>query len=141
MTKAQKYIVYGGALYLIGYLVWKKFYYKPPTVLVSGSSNNTPDEVEYATGKELGADGVTFYNTATGRISTLFRPMNKPIYIKPKNSIPNVYDRGIGLDINCSGYMNASGEADSIQKNCNQANLNLQPVGGSTQIDLPKLPS
>ena len=139
MTKTQKYIVYGGALYLIGYLVWKKFYYKPPTVLVSGSSNNTPDEVEYATGKELGADGVTFYNTATGRISTLFRPMNKPIYIKPQNSIPNVYDNTIGLNVNRPNYVNATG--DSLQKNCNKTNLNLQPVGGSKILDLPKLPS
>jgi hypothetical protein len=140
MTKTQKYIVYGGALYLVGYLVWKKFYYKPPTVLVSGNSNNAPEEVKYATGKELGADGTTFYNTATGHIDTLFRPLKKPIYIKPKNSIPNVYDNTIGLDVNCSGsYMNATG-AETIQKNCNKINLNLQPVGTQLPTDLPKLP-
>jgi hypothetical protein len=140
MTKTQKYIIYGGAVYIVGYLIWKKFYYKQPTVLVSGSSKNTPDEVKYATGKELGADGVTFYNTATGHIDTLFRPMNKPIYIKPKNSIPNVYDNTIGLDINCSGnYMNAIG-ADNLQKNCNKANLNLKSASTQLPSDLPKLP-
>jgi hypothetical protein len=140
MTKTQKYIVYGGALYLVGYLIWKKFYYKPKSVLVSGSSNDTPDNVKYATGKEVGADGTTFYNTATGHIDTLFRPMNKPIYIKPKNSIPNVYDNTIGLEVNCSGkYMNATG-ADTLAQNCNKINLNLKPRGAQLPIDLPKLP-
>jgi hypothetical protein len=139
MTKTQKYLVYGGAIYLIGYLVWKKFYYKPPTVLVSGSSDDTPQNVKYATGKELGADGTTYYNTMSGRIDTLFN-VKKPIYIKPQNSIPSVYDRGIGLDVNCSGYMNATG-ADSLRTNCNKANL--KQVSSTTQLpsDLPKLPS
>ena len=139
MTKTQKYIVYGGALYLIGYLVWKKYYYKAPSVLVSGSSDNMPNEVKYATGKELGANGESFYNTATGHIDTLFRPMNKPIYVKPQNSIPNMYDRGIGQDVNCSGgYKNATG--DMLQSNCKQINLGQLPKGANLPLDLPKIP-
>lgn len=138
MTKTQKYIVYGGALYLVGYIVWKNYFYKPPTVLVSGNSNNAPEDVKYATGKELGADGMTFYNTATGHIDTLFRPMNKPIYIKPKNSIPNVYNNTIGLNVYKPDYANASG--DSLQKNCNKINSNLKLSGTQLPTDLPKLP-
>jgi len=136
MTKTQKYLVYGGALYLVGYLVWKKFYYKPPTVLVSGSSNNKPEDVKYATGKEMGADGVTIYDTNSGTLDTLIN-IKKPVYIKPTNQIPNVYDRGIGQEVNCSGYMNAAG--GSIQKNCNDVNLGIKNSGNKLPLDLPKL--
>ena len=138
MTKTQKYLVYGGALYLIGYLVWKKFYQKPSSVLISGSSNNLPEDVNYATGKELGADG-TFYNTLSGRVETMYN-FKKPIYISPKNSIPNVYDRGIGQDIDFFGYMNASG-GDTLQNNCNKSNLKGSTNGMQLKMDIPKLPS
>jgi hypothetical protein len=140
MTKTQKYLVYGGAIYLIGYLVWKKFYQKPSSVLVSGSSDDLPEDVNYVTAKELGADGTTYYNTLSGRLETMFKPMKKPIYISPKNSIPNVYDRGIGQDIDFLGFMNASG-GDTIQNNCNKANLKGATSGAQLKMDMPKLPS
>jgi hypothetical protein len=138
MTKTQKYLVYGGALYLIGYLVWKKFYQKPSSVLVSGSSDNLPEDVNYVTSKELGADG-TYYNTLSGRVETLFN-VKKPIYISPKNSIPNVYDRGIGQDIDFLGFVNASG-GDTLQTNCNKSNLKGATSGAQLKMDMPKLPS
>jgi hypothetical protein len=135
MTKTQKYIVYGGAIYLIGYLVWRKLQ-KPKSVLVSGSSENKPEDVKYATGKEMGADGITIYDTNSGSIDSLIN-IKKPIYIKPTNLIPSVYDRGIGQEVNCNGYMNAVG--GSIQKNCNEVNMGKTYANAQLPLDLPQL--
>lgn len=135
MTKTQKYLLYGGVLYVVGYLVWKKLQ-KPKSVLISGSSNNKPEDVKFATGKEMGADGITIYDTNSGSIDRLIN-IKKPIYIKPTNQIPNVYDRGIGQEVNCNGYMNAVG--GSIQKNCNEVNLGLKNKATQLPLDLPKL--
>lgn len=79
MTKTQKYLVYGSALYLVGYLVWKK-YQKPATVLVSGSSKNTPEQVVYSTGKEMNCSGDMGMD---GTMDSLIYLKN-PIYVKPK---------------------------------------------------------
>jgi hypothetical protein len=133
--KTLNYVIGGGVLYIIGYYVWKH-YQKKPTVLVSGSSNDTPDNVKYATGKELNANGERIYDTNSGTIDTLIN-LKKPIYIKPTNSIPNVYDNNIGLEVNCSGYMNAAGGV--IQKNCNKVNLGQKSNGTQLPLDLPKI--
>ena len=128
MTKTNKVLLVLGA-YVVGYMIYKRFK-KPPTVLVSGSDKSTPDQVEYSTGKDsfMGSDG---------SLDNMIN-LKKPIYIRPTNSIPNVYDRGIGDDVNCNGgYMNASGFTDNLKYNCKQSNVKALT---STQIDLPKLP-
>lgn len=128
MTKRNKVLLVLGA-YAIGYFIWK-YYKKPPSVLISGSDKSTPNEVEYSTAKDsfMGSDG---------SLDDMIY-LKKPIYIRPTNSIPNVYDRGIGDNVNCNGgYMNAIGFTDNLKSNCNQTNVKSQ---SSNQIDLPKLP-
>lgn len=130
MTKTNKVLLVLGA-YAIGYFIWKKFK-KPPTVLVSGSDKSTPNEVEYATGKEsfMGSDG---------SLDDMIN-LKKPIYLRPTNLIPNVYDRGIGSYVNCSGGSNNEkyvGFIDDLKTNCNPSNVKIL---SKDQIDLPKLP-
>lgn len=128
MTNTKKILLYAGAV-IVGYHLWK-YYKKPTSVLVKGSDADTPEKVEYSTGKEgmLGSDGT---------LDTMIN-LKKPIYIRPQNSIPNVYDRGIGQYVNCGGYMNAAGFADDLQNSCN-ANV-VKNKQTSAKTDLPKLP-
>jgi hypothetical protein len=57
MTNTKKVLLYAGAV-IVGYHLWK-YYSKPKSVLVKGSDADTPEKVEYSTGKEgmLGSDG------------------------------------------------------------------------------------
>lgn len=128
MTNTKKILLYAGAV-VVGYHLWK-YYSKPKSVLVKGSDADTPDKVEYSTGKEgmLGSDG---------SLDTMIN-LKKPIYIRPTNSIPNVYDRGIGQYVNCSGgYMNAMGFHENLATACNAQNVKKM---GNTSIDLPVIP-
>jgi hypothetical protein len=128
MTTTKKVLLYAG-IYFVGYQLWK-YYSKPKSVLVKGSDADTPENVEYSTGKEgmLGSDG---------SLDTMIN-LKKSIYIRPENSIPDVYDRGIGQFINGSGgYMNASGFHENLATACNSRNIkNL----GATKIDIPVIP-
>ena len=128
MNNTKKILLYAGAV-VVGYHLWK-YYSKPKSVLVKGSDADTPEKVEYSTGKEgmLGSDGT---------LDTMIN-LKKPIYIRPTNSIPNVYDRGIGQYVNCSGgYMNAMGFNENLATACNAQNVKKM---GSTSIDLPVIP-
>lgn len=128
MNNTKKVLLYAGAV-IVGYHLWK-YYSKPKSVLVKGSDADTPEKVEYSTGKEgmLGSDGT---------LDTMIN-LKKPIYIRPKNSIPSVYDRGIGEDINCSGgYMNAMGFHENLATACNPKTVKKM---GATNIDLPIVP-
>ncbi len=128
MTNTKKILLYAGAV-VVGYHLWK-YYSKPKSVLVKGSDADTPEKVEYSTGKEgmLGSDGT---------LDTMIN-LKKPIYIRPTNSIPNVYDRGIGQYVNCSGgYMNAMGFHENLATACNAQNVKKM---GNTSIDLPVIP-
>lgn len=128
MTKTGKILLYAlGAV--IAYKVYK-YYSKPKSVLVKGSDADTPEKVEYSTGKEgmLGSDGT---------LDTMIN-LKKPIYIRPQNSIPDVYDRGIGQYVNCGGYMNAIGFQDDLQYSCNPSVVKDKQTSAKT--DLPKLP-
>jgi hypothetical protein len=128
MTNTKKILLYAGAV-VVGYHLWK-YYSKPKSVLVKGSDADTPDKVEYSTGKEgmLGSDGT---------LDTMIN-LKKPIYIRPTNSIPNVYDRGIGQYVNCSGgYMNAMGFHENLATACNAQNVKKM---GNTSIELPVIP-
>jgi len=128
MTTTKKVLLYAG-IYFVGYQLWK-YYSKPKSVLVKGSDADTPENVEYSTGKEgmLGSDG---------SLDTMIN-LKKPIYIRPQNSIPDVYDRGIGQFINCSGgYKNATGFHENLATACNAKTVkNL----GATKIDIPVIP-
>ena len=128
MTTTKKVLLYAG-IYFVGYQLWK-YYSKPKSVLVKGSDADTPEKVEYSTGKEgmIGSDG------------SLDRMINlkKPIYIRPQNSIPSVYDRGIGDLINSnSSYMNATGFVDDLSTACNPSTVKKL---GATKIDIPIIP-
>ncbi len=128
MTNTKKILLYAGAV-VVGYHLWK-YYSKPKSVLVKGSDADTPEKVEYSTGKEsmLGSDGT---------LDTMIN-LKKPIYIRPTNSIPNVYDRGIGQYVNCSGgYMNAMGFHENLATACNAQNVKKM---GNTSIELPVIP-
>ena len=128
MTNTKKILLYAGAV-IVGYHLWKH-YSKPKSVLVKGSDADTPEKVEYSTGKEgmLGSDGT---------LDTMIN-LKKPIYLRPQNSIPNVYDRGIGQYVNCSGgYMNAMGFHENLATACNAQNVKKM---GATNIDLPVIP-
>lgn len=125
MTNKKKILYYAGAV-LVGYYLYR-YFSKPKSVLVKGSDKSSPDQVQYSTGKEklLNANG-EYVNVKT------------PIYIKPKNSIPNVYDRGIGQDVNFSGgFRYANGSSENLQSQCSPYKVkSSQP----TLTELPKLP-
>ena len=128
MTNTKKVLLYASVV-IVGYHLWK-YYSKPKSVLVRGSDADTPEKVEYSTGKEgmLGSDG---------SLDTMIN-LKKPIYIRPQNSIPNVYDRGIGDFINnSSGYMNASGFHENLATACNARTVKKL---GATKIDIPVIP-
>lgn len=128
MTNTKKVLLYAGVV-IVGYHLWK-YYSKPKSVLVKGSDADTPEKVEYSTGKEgmLGSDG---------SLDTMIN-LKKPIYIRPQNSIPNVYDRGIGQFVNYSGgYMNASGFHENLATACNAKTVRKS---NATSIDIPIVP-
>lgn len=125
MTNKKKILYYAGAV-LVGYYLYR-YFSKPKSVLVKGSDKSTPDQVQYSTGKEklLNANG-EYVNVKT------------PIYIKPKNSIPNVYDRGIGQDVNFTGgYKYATGFAEDLQSQCAAKTVKSNQ---SRLTELPKIP-
>lgn len=129
MTKTGKLLLLYAVGAVVAYKVYK-YYSKPKSVLVKGSDKDLPENVEFNTAKEgmLGSDG-----SLDGMIG-----LKKPIYIRPTNSIPNVYDRGIGQYVNCGGYMNATGFQDDLKYNCNPNTVkNLQ---SSSITEIPKLP-
>ena len=127
--KTIHYLIWGGVIYIVGYQLYK-YYKKPTSVLVSGSSANAPQDVVYSTGKEpmLGANGSldSYIN------------IKKPIYIKPTNSIPNVYDRGIGQEVNFSGSCKDT-TPTNIQCACKKSTSNQNRIG-QYQLELPSLP-
>jgi hypothetical protein len=129
MTKNTKLLlVVGGAAALV-YFMYRRFK-KPPTVLIKGSDADTPENVQFSTASEgmLGSDG---------SLDKMIK-LKKPIYIRPLNSIPDVYDRGIGQYVNASGCMNATGFKDDLNYNCNPGNVRKSQF--SAQTDIPKLP-
>ena len=128
MTHTKKIILYALGV-VVAYKVYK-YYSKPKSVLVKGSDKDLPENVEFNTAKEgmLGSDG-----SLDGMIG-----LKKPIYIRPINSIPNVYDRGIGQYVNASGCMNATGFQDDLNYNCNPGNVKKSQL--SSKTDIPKLP-
>jgi len=134
MTTTKKVLLYAG-IYFVGYQLWK-YYSKPKSVLVKGSDADTPEKVEYSTGKEgmLGSDG---------SLDTMIN-LKKPIYIRPRNSVPNQYDRSIGYFINNdntltnpNAYMNATGFVDDLSTACKPSTVKKL---GATKIDIPVIP-
>jgi hypothetical protein len=128
MTKTSKILLYALGV-VVAYKVYK-YYRKPKSVLIKGSDADTPENVQFSTASEgmLGSDG------SLDKMITL----KKPIYIRPTNSIPDVYDRGIGQYVNASGCMNAVGFSDDLKYNCNPSTVkNLQQ---SSITEIPKLP-
>jgi len=91
-------------------------------------------------------------NIQTGKVSANFagfakvqlrpediRVVKQPVYIRPTNSIPNVYDKGVGMEVNATGrgYFNVSGECSSnVQKACQCADKKH----GEYKLDIPVLP-
>jgi hypothetical protein len=128
MTKTSKILLYAVGV-IVAYKVYK-YYSKPKSVLIKGSDADTPENVQFSTASEgmLGSDG---------SLDNMIN-LKKPIYIRPTNSIPNVYDRGIGQYVNASGCMNATGFSDDLKYNCNPSTVkNLQQ---SSVTEIPKLP-
>jgi hypothetical protein len=128
MTKTSKILLYAVGV-IVAYKVYK-YYRKPKSVLIKGSDADTPENVQFSTASEgmLGSDG---------SLDNMIN-LKKPIYIRPTNSIPNVYDRGIGQYVNASGCMNATGFSDDLKYNCNPSTVkNLQQ---SSVTEIPKLP-
>jgi hypothetical protein len=128
MTKTSKILLYALGV-VVAYKVYK-YYSKPKSVLIKGSDADTPENVQFSTASEgmLGSDG---------SLDNMIN-LKKPIYIRPTNSIPNVYDRGIGQYVNASGCMNATGFQDDLNYNCNPGNVRKSQFSAKT--DIPKLP-
>jgi hypothetical protein len=128
MTKTSKILLYALGV-VVAYKVYK-YYRKPKSVLIKGSDADTPENVQFSTASEgmLGSDG---------SLDNMIN-LKKPIYIRPINSIPNVYDRGIGQYVNCGGYMNATGFQDDLNYNCSPGDVKKSQVSAKT--DIPKLP-
>ena len=124
MTSKKK-ILYGIGAVVLGYYLYR-YFKKPKSVLVQGSDKSTPDQVQYSTGKEK-------LLSASGELN-----VKTPIYIKPQNSIPNVYDRGIGQDVNFSGgFRYANGSPENLQTQCS---MNKVKTSQATLTELPKIP-
>lgn len=66
------------------------------------------------------------------------RVVKRPIYIRPQNAIPNVYDRGVGQEVNATGgHFNVSGAcSENVQKACQCADKKH----GEYKLDIPTLP-
>lgn len=127
--KIIHYLIFGGVIYIVGYKLYK-YYKKPTSVLVSGSSANAPKDVVYSTGKEamLGSDG---------SLDSLIY-IKKPIYIKPTNLIPNVYDRGINQDVNFNGSSKIT-PPSNIESAC-KGSMSQKKNMGQYPSELPVLP-
>jgi len=72
---------------------------------------------------------------ANGSLDSLIY-IKKPIYIKPTNSIPNVYGRGIGQEVNFNGSSKDT-TPTNIQSAC-KSSMNKRKAMG--QSSLPVLP-
>jgi hypothetical protein len=127
--KTIHYLIFGGVIYILGYKLYK-FYKKPTSVLVSGSSANAPKDVVYSTAKES-------MLSANGSLDSLIY-IKKPIFIKPTNSIPNVYDRGVGQEINFDG-LSKDTTPTNIQSAC-RSSMNRRKAMTPNQSALPILP-
>lgn len=127
--KTIHYLILGGVIYIVGYKLYK-YYKKPSSVLVSGSSANTPKDVVYTTSKEA-------MLSANGSLDSLIY-IKKPIYIKPTNLIPNVYDRGINQDVNFVGSSKPT-PPTNIQSAC-KGTMSQQKNSSQYPSELPVLP-
>jgi hypothetical protein len=95
--------IYGivGAVAIIGYFVFRK---KPLSVQDIQKDKDAPTPkkpivgIEVSELKKRGTSELQF----TGGFKS---PLKEPLYIKPRNLIPNVYDRGIGDEVNFLGNM------------------------------------
>lgn len=90
-----------GAIAIITYFVYRK---KPLSVKDMGKPKDSAIPKQPIVGLELtelkkrGGSELQF----TGSFKS---PLKEPLYIKPRNVIPNVYDRGIGDEVNFLGNM------------------------------------
>lgn len=71
-------------------------------------------------------------------------PVKAPIFINPTNSIPNVYDRGVGRELNVSASGELSGFYENMAGTCTDQIQNAckctQERKPRYSLDIPKLP-
>lgn len=71
-------------------------------------------------------------------------PLKAPIIINPTNSIPNVYDRGVGREINLAASGELTGFYDNMGGTCTDQIQNAckctQEVKPRYSLEIPKLP-
>lgn len=71
-------------------------------------------------------------------------PVKAPVIINPTNSIPNIYDRGVGREINLSASGEISGFYDNMAGTCTDQIQNAckctQENKPRYSLDIPKLP-
>lgn len=119
-----------GAVVIIGYFVYRK---KPLAVEDIKGIQDAPSPkqpiggIEVAELKKKGGTELQFTGGNKNRIK-------EPLYIKPRNVIPNVYDRGIGDEVNFLGNMQQSNATVNIQKACRCSDKTKR-----LPLDIPKL--
>lgn len=120
-----------GAVAIIAYFVYRK---KPLSVEDIKGIQDAPAPkpsiggIEVAELKKKGGTELQFTGGFKSRIK-------EPLYIKPRNVIPNVYDRGIGDEVNFLGNMQEGNATINIQKACKCADKTKR-----LPLDIPKLP-
>lgn len=71
-------------------------------------------------------------------------PVKAPVIINPTNSIPNIYDRGVGREINLAASGELSGFYDNMAGTCTDQIQNAckctQEAKPRYSLDIPKLP-
>lgn len=118
--------------------------------LAAGTMPSPGDSVKSAVEKNTGTGTISANFVSMPRVEVQvkdIRVLKKPIYIRPVNQIPNVYDRGVGLDVNATGAnghansneqkaFNVSGIcSENVQKACQCADKGH----GKYKLDIPSL--
>jgi hypothetical protein len=126
MATDNKILWFGaGALTII---LLARYYNKKKTLKTSDLKNqSTPIIVAIDPNPSLNPGPVSSASPLTSgpiTVNALGEGVKKPIYISPKNLIPNVWDRTVGESI----YMNATGgEYFNIQKACKCSSKKTKP--------------
>ena len=120
-----------GAVAIIAYFVYRK---KPLAVGDIKGNQNSPAPkppivgIEVAELKKRGGTELAFTGGFNSRIK-------EPLYIKPRNVIPNVYGRGIGDEVNFLGNMQEGNATINIDRACKCSDKTER-----LPLEIPKLP-
>lgn len=121
METGNKILWFGAGV--VGTILLLRYYNKKKDVKVADLKNeNPPIIVGVPTPAPTPAPSGLTGNPIT--VDLLGNGIKPPIFVRPQNLIPNIYDRGVGLPM----YMNATGGAPvNIQQACRCAAKKTPP--------------